>query len=167
MTLIEKYGKELIEGNPEILNTRKKGIIMDYSFFTLDVLKEILDDVNIINISDYTYYIKRKEHMCRDEMNWHIDDAIIVKIPDEKQNENDLTSSTQIAYPDPINQPKYTLIIYENTQDVDFTGGSFSFVNEVIHPKKGRYIFFDSKEPRKLEQITSGTIHSILIKFYC
>lgn len=166
MALLEKYGKELIENNPEILKTRKKGIISNYNGFTIDVLKEILEEVNIINMSDYTYYIKHKEHTAGFEMKWHIDDAIILKIPDENEHDIALTSTKKISYPDPVNKPMYTLIIYENTQDIDFTGGSLCFVNEVINPMKGYYIFFDSSEPHKLEKIKSGIRHSILIKFY-
>ena len=100
MSLLEKHGKQLIEDHPEILTYRKIGHINNYSQFSFDLLKKIINDINIINIEEYTYYIKHKQHLAGHEMNWHVDDGIILNIKEK----NNL----------PICEPKYTLIINLN-----------------------------------------------------
>tara|TARA_Y100000992_G_C21270227_1_gene496287 strand:- start:1273 stop:1770 length:498 start_codon:yes stop_codon:yes gene_type:complete len=164
MSLLEKYGKQLIEDHPEILTYRKIGHINNYSQFSFELLKNIINDINIINIEEYTYYIKHKQHLVGHEMNWHLDDGIILNIKENNKNDICLTDSKKNNLP--VSKPKYTLIIYESDYDVNFKGGTFRFVNHIIEPNRGYYIFFDSREPYKLEKIISGSRHSIIIKFY-
>ena len=150
MSLLEKYGKKLIEEEPEILSYRKLGIINNYSQFSFELLKKIINDINIINIEEYTYYIKHNNYSSNDEMKWSVYD-----------NLNELNYNSY-----PINQPKYTLIICESNYGIHFQGGKFHFVDKIIEPKRGSYIFFDSREPYKLEKIKLGSVNTIVVKFY-
>ena len=66
----------------------------------------------------------------------------------------------------PLKTPIYTIVLYYSTQNEDFKGGEFCFIDKEIKPKKYQGIFFNSKEPHQVKVITQGVRKSKLLKFY-
>lgn len=122
----------------------------------------------IIPLDIYDYEIIKKDNGEGFFMNWHLDNALVVK------NKKDMTdTSTGISISERhtlhyfVKKPVYTLIVYESNHDEDFRGGTLEFIDGVvIKPKKGLYVFFNSNEVHRVNRILSGTRVNYLVKFY-
>lgn len=160
MSYLIKYGKILKE---KILLKPVIGIIEDYKIFDINYFR------NIINIDDYEYDIVKKEQSTGYKMNWHLDGANLKKhkidIIDKYVNENNIKISEKYILHYYIKKPIYTLIVYESNYNIDFTGGTLEFLDNIIIPYKGLYVFFDSNELHKVN-IMKGTRINYLVKFY-
>ena len=62
-------------------------------------------------------------------------------------------------------RPKYTMIIYFNDYGINYQGGEFLFLDEVIKPMYGDVVFFNSNELHRVNP-TYGTRNALVIKFY-
>ena len=122
----------------------------------------------IIPLENYVYEIIKKENVEGFFMNWHLDNALVVK------NKKGMTNtSTGIPISERhtlhyfVKKPVYTLIVYESNHDEDFRGGTLEFIDGVVvKPKKGLYVFFNSNEVHRVNRILSGTRVNYLVKFY-
>jgi hypothetical protein len=183
LSVIEKYGKSILDQNPDIINKRVIGTISeiwneipsDYSNMIIHTfLENILYKLNFINIDDYNYKIIEKINKSGYSMKWHIDDCQILKHSNKMAkfkntltNQFFISSRQSICYNDNGTIPLYSLIIYDSDYNIDFQGGSLEFVDGLkIYPKRGLYIFFDSREVHRVNKIKSGLRKSILVKFY-
>ena len=163
MSKLQKYGQNLLNDNEIIKNNRKIGIINNYTTFNDDIIKNL----NLINLYNYNYKIIEKENYEGFFMKWHVDDAQIIK----HNKNNNFTDQIKITDKQYLHynklKPSYSLIIYESDFGNDFVGGSFEFSDgTIIFPKKGMYIFFDSREVHRVNKITNGIRKNYLIKFY-
>ena len=159
MNKVLNYGKIILE-NSDLKNERKTGFINnDYDNF------ELSDINNIINIKNYTIYFMKKENSVGFYMNWHIDDAQIVKRKNGLDGQIKISDKHYLHYNK--NKPKYTIIIYGSDYNIDFKGGLLEFADgSIIEPKKNYYILFNSDELHRVHKITKGTRKNILIKLY-
>jgi hypothetical protein len=110
--------------------------------------------------------IYMKESKIGFSMKWHCDDCCIFKHKDNfKYSNNNLKINDRYSlYFTKL--PVYSMVIYLSTQDNEFTGGEFNFVDKKIKPEKYKVIFFDSREIHKVEKVKTGTRTNILVKFY-
>ena len=159
MNKVLNYGKNLIEST-NLKCERRYGIInIDYESF------EIEDINSIIDCTDYNIYFMKKENGVGFYMNWHIDDAQIVKRKNGLDGQIKISEKHYLHYNK--NKPKYTIIIYGSDYNIDFEGGLLEFADgTLIEPKKNYYILFDSDELHKVHKITKGIRKNILIKLY-
>jgi hypothetical protein len=164
MATLEEYGKKIL--TKEIKNKRTMGYFKNYEGFNVDIFNKIIIEINLFNLNDVTYFVKKMVDNIDNEMSWHIDDAILMDVTEEEiYNNIKISENKQLVYHNQI--PIYTLIINENNYNDDFTGGELIFVDDYKYiPKQGSYILFDSCEVYKTNKITSGMKKSILIKFY-
>ena len=159
MNSLLKYGIQFLIENPNIVNERKIGTISNYD---IDEIKKL----KLIDFQNYNYKIINKIHYQNYNMDWHLDDAQIIKhsnkvYPDQIQ----IANKKYINYSNEI--PEYSMIIYDSEYNIDFKGGTFEFVDKtLIYPKKGLYLFFNSKEVHRVNNIIEGTRKNKLIKFY-
>lgn len=97
-------------------------------------------------------------------MGWHLDDYLTHKNSKKHQEKyNSPKYNLYTRHP----PPKYTAILYYSTQNEDFEGGEFCFLDEEVKPEKYQGIFFNSKEPHQVKEIKSGIRKCKLFKFYC
>lgn len=146
-------------------NERIIGYIDDYESFDINYFS------SIIKLDNYNYEISKKTNTEGFYMNWHLDNALVIK---NKKNSNkspilpeqiDISDRHRLHYF--IKKPIYTLIVYESDYLIDFTGGTLEFIDGyIVKPKKGLYIFFNSNEVHRVNKILSGSRINYLIKFY-
>jgi hypothetical protein len=119
-----------------------------------------------VNLNNYDMKIVEKKYEKGDSMKWHRDDCAIFRHKNnyEAKNNNIKINDKFTLYYTKL--PIYSMIIYLSTYNIDFTGGKFQFVNTEIIPEKNKVILFDSREIHKVSDITSGSRHCILIKFF-
>jgi hypothetical protein len=100
-------------------------------------------------------------------MNWHIDNAMIIKNKKENKSLTGYELSNKYTLQYFIKKPVLTLIVYESDYNIDFTGGILEFIDgETVKPYRGTYILFDSNEAHKVSKILSGVRNNYLVKFY-
>ena len=158
------YGKNIFD----ILDLKKEriiGYIDNYEHFDINLFS------SIINLNNYNYEIIKKTNVEGFYMNWHLDNALVIK--NKKNKEKSIICTEQINISDRhclhyyITKPIYTLIVYESDYMINFTGGTLEFIDGyVLRPKKGLYVFFNSNEIHKVNKILSGTRTNYLVKFY-
>jgi hypothetical protein len=142
---------------------RRIGQIENYVNFDIELFADI------INLCDYDYEIIKKTNIEGFYMNWHLDNALVIK---NKKNDlskkyDSLNISERHTLHYYIKKPIYTLIVYESDYGIDFTGGTLEFIDGiVVKPKKGTYVFFNSNEAHRVNKILSGSRINYLIKFY-
>ena len=154
MNKLLNYGKEI-----HFENERKIGYIKDYNNFELN------DINNIIDKTKYNIYFMKKENKEGFYMNWHIDDAQVIKRKEGLEGQIKISDKYYLHYNS--NKPKYTIIIYGSDYNIDFQGGLLEFAdNTIIEPKNGLYILFNSNELHRVHKITKGIRKNILIKLY-
>jgi len=170
---LEIYGSELLHSNPSIKRSRRHGMIDNFHKFDVkcinEIINEIINECKLFEEDAYHYKIYSRVHQKGYGMKWHVDDAIVNTSSKTVFNidiEDFITSKKYFHYPDAV-RPKYSLLIYLSSQGTDFVGGELELVDGTIFtPQKGMYVLFDSREVHKVNQVTSGTRKSILIKFY-
>ena len=99
----------------------------------------------------------KKENSVGFYMNWHIDDAQIVKRKIGLDGQIKISDKHYLHYNK--NKPKYTIIIYGSDYNIDFKGGLLEFADgSIIEPKKNYYILFNSDELHRVHKNTKGAI---------
>lgn len=163
MSKLQIYGQNLLNDNELIKNNRKIGIIDNYTKLDEDIIKNL----NLLNLNNFDYKIIKKENYEGFFMKWHVDDAQIIKHnKDNNYIDQIKINDKQFLHYNKL-KPSYSLIIYESDFGIDFKGGSFEFSDgTLIFPKKGMYVFFDSREVHRVNKITNGIRKNYLIKFY-
>lgn len=154
MDKVLEYGIKIIEENPSIRDSRKI-----FNFDTNNPIETIIKDLGL----EYEYTVVERESGIGFEMGWHQDDVAFhrnSKAHCEKYGKDPIKPYCKGK------QPIYTLILYYSTQGEDFEGGEFCFVDMKINPKKGKGIFFDSREIHKVQKIRVGERKAKIIKFY-
>ena len=153
--ILPKLSKRIIDYMPENIYSNSFEDIITY-----------LSNYTGINLSNYKIYKCIKENKTGFKMKWHVDDAQIIK----HNKDNDYTDQIKISDKKSLNysnkKPIYTCIIYFSDFNKDFTGGTLEFVDQIIEPFKGMFVFFDSSEVHRVNLMTSGTRKNYLIKFY-
>ncbi len=120
---------------------------------------------------DTKYEIVSRNHTAADKyfMNWHYDNKQLIK---HKISNLQKIHSLQIVSMDdkyiyglyckiPI---QFTIIIYLDTYNIDFTGGEFHFHDEVVHPQRGTILIFNANELHKVAPLTGGKRRAIVVK---
>jgi len=163
---LQEYGKSIL--TDEIRNIRKVGFIENYEKIDNKILVKIVNEIGLFDLNEVTYYLKQKQHVKGDEMKWHADDGIVSRVPENNDYEGTYISHNKmLVYPGNEDRPLYTLIVYGSDYGQDFNGGELVFSDDMrIKPRRGMYVFFDSREIHKLETVKSGRRNSTLIKFY-
>jgi len=147
----------------------------------LNLIKRILLNLDQslsseLNKLNYIIVERFNTELDKYNLNWHIDDKILVQ---HKLELLDKLHNIEIIYIDQIKSkiyglskrtnnksPLYTMLIYFDTTDIDFTGGELEFVDEIIKPYRGLVILFDSKEIHKVNLLRKGLRRCLVIKFY-
>ena len=184
--------KKILEDDSNILLQRHISVINDFESFNLKVLNRIIDTISCkfkhINLESMHYKIISRNNTTGYSMKWHIDDGQIIDNILEKQeimNQVPLQTGCEHSpsqYKDSTNyikisdnksifykdiRPKYSLLYYESNYGNDFNGGKLEFADDtIVEPKKGMFIFFDSREVHKVSEIISGQRINTLVKFY-
>lgn len=156
------YGRKLFEEG-RMIEQRKIGIFDHYESFSLELVK------SIINVDDYDYQICEKHNETGFSMDWHLDDGVVVKHSKSRLPTHGhhifIDSNKTIYYAK--RKPIYSVLVYDNTYGVDFTGGELEFCDgTIILPNRGMYVLFNSDELHRVNKIKSGTRNTWLIKFY-
>jgi hypothetical protein len=145
---------------------------------TLDINPETLIRcaIEYLESSEYFGLSKlsdmRKEMIVRDNqigfyMNWHLDDCSVIKHnTTDKELHNNIVLNNKYSLFHMKNLPKYTMIIYLSSIDIDFCGGEFEFVDQLVKPKKYDVVFFDSREVHRVRTLRSGSRKNVLVKFF-
>ena len=140
-----------------------------------DVFRENLSRFPIPNIffHDTKYEIVFRNNTEADNysMNWHFDNKQLIK--HKISNLQKIHSLQIISMDDKYiyglyckNPIKFTIIIYLDTYNIDFTGGKFHFHDEVVHPEKGMLLFFNANELHKVAPLTGGKRRAIVVKIF-
>ncbi len=156
------YCRHLFEQN-KLIEQRKIGKFSDYESFSLDHIRTIID------IDAYDFTICEKRNLAGFSMKWHLDDASIVKHCKHRlpTHGNHIFFSDRYTIYYPKKKPVYSLIVYESSYGIDFTGGELEFCDDtIIRPERGMYILFNSDELHCVHEIKSGIRNTYLIKFY-
>lgn len=151
--------------------------INDRLYFNLNLEYDIDNIEDIINYTEKLIDKKlseyKRKYIVREvgkdfNMKWHIDDCIPFynKNNINKDNLYNVTILTDNLYLYHKNKlPIYTMIIYLSN-DSEYKGGEFCFIDKQIKPKKYDVLFFNSKEIHKVNMITNGIRKNIIIKYY-
>lgn len=135
---------------------------------------DIVDVMNHIyyltGISLHTHHVEtvHRETTGSFHMKWHMDDYVVVKRKNEDRIDTDhiiLNEDVKLV-PRDIRVPEYSAILYLSESGVDFIGGEFEFVNQIIVPTKYLLVFFHSREVHRVRPVKNGTRKIILFKFY-
>lgn len=168
------YGKKLYDDH-DLASLRKIGFI-DSDIFS-DVMEENIDDIikyiieqtdDTHELSKFRYEYGRRDNAVGYKMDWHFDNASIIKHKkdhpiDPKQIK--ITDTRSLYYYK--EKPIYSLVIYNSTHDVDFTGGVLEFIDGYkFYPSKLSYILFSSNELHKVNLMESGERTNYIVKFY-
>ncbi len=159
-TALYSYVARMFDEN--LKKQRKIGIIDEYTTFDIKLFRDVID------FDNYDYEIVKKTNTNGFFMNWHLDNALVVKNKktDEK-NPNKLYISDRHTLHYYLKKPIFSLLVYESDYKKDFYGGTLEFIDgEIIKPKKGMYVLFNSDELHKVNKILSGERTNYLIKFY-
>lgn len=158
--------------DPEIRSQRKitNLNINDNQEISHDDLIELamkkISDLNNINLFDYNRKIIMRDNQIGYYLNWHIDDCAIFKHKDVNNKKNNIPLDDKYSLFNLEELPKYTMVIYLTSHNIDFTGGEFEFIDETIKPKKYDVVFFDSREVHRVFRLRDGQRKNILVKFY-
>jgi hypothetical protein len=164
--LIYSFGLELTK-NQEIKERRlyfNLGNILQEK-----IIENAIEQVQLKLKIDFNKF--RSEIIQRDNkegyyLNWHIDDCAIYKHDTTENKINNIPLNDKYSLYHKNDLPKFTMIIYLTTIDVDFRGGEFEFVDQLIRPKKHDVVFFDSREVHRVRRFREGERKNILVKFY-
>ena len=140
-----------------------------------DVFRGNLERFPIPNIfyENTPFEIVFRNHTASDNysMKWHYDNKQLIK--HKISNLQKIHSLQIISMDDKYiyglyckNPIRYTIIIYLDTYNIDFTGGEFHFHDEIVHPEKGMLLFFHSNELHKVAPLTGGKRRAIVVKIY-
>jgi hypothetical protein len=140
-----------------------------------DVFQANLERFPIPNIffQDTKYEIVFRNHTSIDKysMNWHYDNKQLIK---HKISNLQKIHSLQIISMDHKfvyglyckNPIQYTIIIYLDTYNIDFTGGEFHFHDEVVYPERGMLLLFNAEKLHKVSPLTAGKRRAIVVKIF-
>jgi len=139
----------------------------------LDIIQKNLCRFPIQNIffENTKYEIVFRNHTENDKyyMNWHYDNKKLIK--HKISNLNKIHNLQIVSIDDKFIYGLYcknpihsTIIIYLDNYKVDFEGGEFYFHDEIIYPKRGMLLFFNSNELHKVAPLTKGKRRAIIIK---
>lgn len=140
-----------------------------------DVFQANLERFPIPNIffQDTKYEIVFRNHTSSDKysMNWHYDNKQLIK---HKISNLQKIHSLQIISMDHKfvyglyckNPIQFTIIIYLDTYNIDFTGGEFHFHDEVVYPERGMLLLFNAEELHKVSPLTAGKRRAIVVKIF-
>ena len=140
----------------------------------LAFFKENKHELNIPQLDNYKNYdiiYRNNTSEDRYEMKWHYDNKKLIK---HKISDLQNIHSIQVIHMDDkyiyglyTNKPvRYTIIIYLDTYNVDFTGGEFHFYDRTIYPSKGMLLFFTADELHKVSLLKSGRRCAVVVKIY-
>jgi hypothetical protein len=144
--------------------------IYQLSDLRIEHIVEVILKYKQIDLSHYTYNKIERTSVEGFNLHWHVDDTVIVKIKKDSMIESSdtilnekykLSNRTRNA-----TRPVFSIVVYLSEHGIDFTGGEFHFIDEIILPKKQMMIFFDSHEVHRVQKVTSGLRNAILYKFY-
>jgi hypothetical protein len=128
-------------------------------------IKKIYELSNI-NLFDYDKKVIMRDNQIGYYLNWHIDDCAIFKHKDTEGKKNNIPLDDKYSLFNLEELPKYTMVIYLTSHNIDFTGGEFEFIDEKVKPKKYDVVFFDSREVHRVFKLRDGQRKNILVKFY-
>jgi hypothetical protein len=153
--------------NPEI---RKSRIIFNLgenkSANIIEFAMQKMMEIYNINLFDYRTEIIERENSIGFYLNWHIDDCAVYKHNNTENKTNNVPLDDKYSLFHLKELPKYTMIIYLSSIDIDFKGGELEFVDLLIRPRKYDVVFFDSREVHKVRTFRKGVRKNILIKFF-
>jgi hypothetical protein len=178
-----RYAATLYEKYPEIQQSRDIGFLpsaINFSNqeaiipFLLTRIREMHPSENQVNNLDVvTVYREVTENF---ELPWHLDDCALVrqsvsnreKTLDAYSNMIDIIADGKYTiYCRGNKRPKYSCIVYWNTENEDFEGGLLEFAdNTIIKPEMGKYVIFDSRDVHRVRPVLSGIRKNSLFKLY-
>jgi hypothetical protein len=193
--ILYEYGKKILDEDNNIIKNRKIINIYDLKFYRdLEVYiknndTNLVEDYvkkNIFDLLDLLDLIKNKDIINPDitivkrfynendnyYMGWHFDDRqfIVQKIKNkDKLHDLEIINITNLKIYALYNKnklPIFTVIIYFDSYNIDFTGGEVEFINFKYLPLKGDLLFFDSRDLHKVNKLNKGIRKCIVIKIY-
>ena len=172
-TELEKIVKE---GTDKDMIERKYYIIEEY------VKNNIINLIDILEIEERVKNILKRNkleivhryHNGEDKysLGWHFDNKklIIQNIKNKDKLHNleiiDIIEQKIYALYTKGEMPIYTVILYFDTYNKDFTGGELELIEYTYLPKKGDIFIFDSREVHRVNYLKCGFRRCIVIKFY-
>lgn len=126
---------------------------------------EIKNKLNI-NLNDFDKEIIERNNEQNFYLNWHIDDCAVFVHNSTENKKNNIPLNDKYSLFHIKTLPKYTMIIYLTSINIDFEGGELEFVDLLIKPQKNDVVFFDSREVHRVRRFRSGVRKNILIKFF-
>jgi hypothetical protein len=165
-SLLYTFGCELVL-NPEIAKTRlyfNLGEVSEDNIIDLAINE--IDKRLKIDLVNFNPEIIKRDNPVNFYLNWHIDDCAVFKHNSTQNKKNNVPLNDTYSLFHMKVLPKYTMIIYLSSINVDFRGGELEFVNQLIKPKKYDVVFFDSREVHRVKRFRDGTRKNILIKFF-
>ena len=105
-------------------------------------------------------------------LKWHIDDCVITKHktpPTYNLNQYiHLDGIKYLYFTTPTNRlPRFTLLFYYSTYDIDFTGGELCLSDGFcLKPRSGMGFIMDSREVHMVNPIKSGVRTVSIVKIY-
>lgn len=152
------YGKQLSQ-NENVTKIRCSGTTSLKYPFTIDDIEKIIDDINIFHFEDKTFRLQNIRETKDDIFDWRVEECSLLQRDDD-------SNEIYTLYPyEPI--PLYTLIIFNSTIHEDFTGGEHVYFDgKTEKPSIGNYIFFDAREPYRINPVISGTKLYTKVIFY-
>ena len=127
----------------------------------------LLNDFDVVPRHSSLHNVKNKNS----DLNWHFDNRVPVVHPLEKKEKlRDIEIIGEFKNKvyglwDMKRRPKYSMVIYFNSHDIDFTGGELLFIDGIFKPSYGDVVFFNSNEIHKANR-ANGTRNALLLKFY-
>jgi hypothetical protein len=131
-------------------------------------LFEQLKTLNNIDYENYFFKITKRNTESGYYQNWHIDGKRVFEtrkgIICQTNPEN---KSKYVLHDIYKPTPKYSILYYGSSYDIDFKGGQIEFINgKIIKPVKNQCIIFDSNLGHKVSLQTKGTRICYLIMLF-
>lgn len=180
---ILSYGRKILEMFPEIITTRK---YFEYNFNidhtnnpedSNDNIRKFIESMGFSKEQSDTALIIHKS-IKPEGLSWHIDDCQLVKFQKSKEPKYNLdqyilldSTGDKLVYlyfNTPTKKlPKFTILFYSSTYDVDFKGGILTLADGMqVKSIKNHGFILDSREAHMVTRVTQGLRNVTVVKIY-
>jgi hypothetical protein len=164
------YGSRLLDEYNLVASRRS--FVYDFEL-TYDNIKKFAESLLSLEIENMEIVAKSfgTTHSASG-LKWHIDDCQLVTLKQPPIYNLDqylhLEGAKYLYFNNKYKVlPKYTVLFYQSTQGIDFTGGELVLADDTkIIPCRGHGFALDSKESHMVLPIKSGVRVSTIVKIY-